>query len=86
MEGISEDADINAVLTKMLSALLAPAQIKGSTVSIGASVGVAVFPRDGHDAESLLRSADAAMYRAKQAGRGRFEYCAPPLANREKLA
>ena len=40
----------------------------GCGKSLGVSVGVAFFPRDGHDGESLLRAADGALYRVKRRG------------------
>ena len=80
MEGVSEQADIDGVLKKILEALLAPAEIINRSVTIGASIGVAIFPRDGEDGETLLRSADTAMYRAKEKGRGCFEYYRPEFA------
>ncbi|WAI82567.1 MULTISPECIES: sensor domain-containing diguanylate cyclase [Achromobacter] len=46
-------------------------QYPGVTVSVGASVGISVFPADGIDLTSLLAEADAALYAAKRAGRGR---------------
>ena len=82
MEGVSEQADIDAILKKLLDALLAPASITGRSVTIGASIGVAIFPRDGEDAETLLHGADSAMYRAKEKGRGGFEYFRPEFAER----
>jgi diguanylate cyclase (GGDEF)-like protein/PAS domain S-box-containing protein len=80
MEGVSEQSDIDGVLQKLIDALHAPADILGRSVAIGGSIGVAVFPRDGQDAETLLRAADTAMYRAKEKGRGRFAYYQPDLA------
>jgi predicted signal transduction protein with EAL and GGDEF domain len=44
--------------------------IDGRSVSVGASVGVALFPQDATDVATLLRAADGAMYRAKRAGGG----------------
>lgn len=41
---------------------------------VSASIGVAVYPRDGQDAASLLKNADTAMYRAKEGGRDRFQF------------
>jgi diguanylate cyclase (GGDEF)-like protein len=46
-----------------------PVEIDGVTVRVGASIGVALFPADGADADTLVRSADAAMYAAKASGR-----------------
>lgn len=46
--------------------------IDGVTLNISASIGIAIFPKDGSNSEQLLRNADKAMYAAKAAGRGRF--------------
>jgi diguanylate cyclase (GGDEF)-like protein len=59
-------ADAGRVVHKLVDALRAPFVVDGSEVAIRASVGVAVFPDDGDSAGALVRSADAAMYRAKQ--------------------
>ncbi len=48
-------------------------------LAVGASLGAVLAPRDGHDAATLLRRADAAMYRAKENGRNRLEFFEPQL-------
>lgn len=59
----------------LVEALAQPfALMHGRKVSIGTSVGISLFPNDAADASALLRSADAAMYRAKAAGRGRWQF------------
>ena len=60
-----------AVGGRLVEALDEPFEIDGSPVRIGTSVGVAHRPGDGATVDALLRSADAAMYRAKRAGKGR---------------
>lgn len=82
MEGISAQADIDRVAQKMIESMLTPAEVSGHAVTVGASIGVAIFPRDGSTAEDLLRSADTAMYRAKEKGRGGFAYYRPEFAER----
>ncbi len=62
--------DVLAVGRKIRAALLEPIDIGPTCVTISASVGAAVYPRDGVDAADLLQAADAAMYRVKSAGRG----------------
>ncbi|MDB5589536.1 EAL domain-containing protein [Enterovirga sp.] len=47
---------------------------QNSRVTVGATVGIALLPQDGPDAEALLRSADIAMYRAKREGRGTYRF------------
>jgi len=68
-----EQADAAAtVAQKVLVALGAPFRLGGREVSVNASVGVALYPADGSDADSLLKAADAALYRAKDLGRGAY--------------
>ncbi len=57
------------VLRRMSAALAAPVSLAGHEVSVTCSVGVSIWPQDGEGADALLRSADTAMYRAKQSGR-----------------
>ena len=59
-------------LERVLSAIAQPIPIGADTVSVSASIGVTLFPRDDADADTLLRHADQAMYQAKEAGKGRF--------------
>jgi diguanylate cyclase (GGDEF)-like protein len=59
-------ADAGRVVDKVLDAVRIPFRFDGSEVAIRASVGVGLFPDDGDSAGALVRSADAAMYRAKQ--------------------
>jgi diguanylate cyclase (GGDEF)-like protein len=47
-----------------------PFDVDGSLTDIGASIGIALYPDDGHTAEQLLANADMALYRAKNTGRG----------------
>lgn len=61
------------VALKLIEALCAPFDIDGNRYSISASIGISVCPDDGTDANTLLRQADLAMYKAKQK-RGGFEY------------
>jgi len=68
LENISKPEDAAAVAEKIRAALTEPAPIpSGAKVTVGASVGVAVFPDDGADGESVLKAADSAMYAIKLA-------------------
>ncbi len=60
--------DAARVAAKVLEAVRAPLRLDGHEVSIGASVGVSVFPADGVSPEALVHGADRAMYRAKERG------------------
>ncbi len=69
--------DAIGVARRILESLAQPFEIGEHRIVSTASVGIAVFPEDGADATTLLRNADAAMYRAKRAGRNRYALGAP---------
>src|SRR4051794_13422356 len=60
-----------AVAQKLIDALGEPFTVRDAELWIGATVGISLLPRDAEDADGLLKNADAAMYQAKAAGRGR---------------
>lgn len=66
------EAVASAVAERVANALRKPFDIHGEQVTVGASVGLSLFPRDADDAASLLNHADTAMYSAKGQGRGRM--------------
>ena len=65
---------------RLLSALDEPFLLAGCEFSLSSSIGVAVYPEDGLDAEMLLDRADMAMYRAKEEGRNAIEFFADGMA------
>jgi diguanylate cyclase (GGDEF)-like protein len=65
---IENSADIARYAQQIISAICRPFDVSGHQVFLGVSVGVAVFPQDGAEPESLLRHADLAMAHAKQSG------------------
>ncbi len=67
-------AHVTSVVHRLLDLIGKKMNVMGREIYIGSSVGIAIFPKDGQDAETLLKNADAAMYRAKQRDRGGFRY------------
>jgi diguanylate cyclase (GGDEF)-like protein len=61
-----------SIAGKLASRLAEPLVIGGRELPVSASIGIALYPRDGLDPQDLLKNADTAMYRAKEAGRGGF--------------
>jgi diguanylate cyclase (GGDEF)-like protein/PAS domain S-box-containing protein len=72
----SEDAE--PVLERLLQAAADPVTIGEVMIQVSASMGIAVYPRDGTHADLLLRRADQSMYLAKQAGRNRYRFFEEP--------
>jgi diguanylate cyclase (GGDEF)-like protein len=66
--------DSSLVAEKILAALTEPVAAGGRRFEIGASIGISIYPRDGTTPEALLKHADAAMYRVKEAGKNRYQY------------
>jgi predicted signal transduction protein with EAL and GGDEF domain len=84
LEDITDETDVVRLAERVVAALAEPVQVFHRQVRIGASIGVTIC-NDGYvDAGRLLREADAAAYRAKNAGRGRYDVFDDAL--REELA
>jgi diguanylate cyclase (GGDEF)-like protein/PAS domain S-box-containing protein len=74
IEDVGEPTAVSHIAEKILNVL----QVSPVTVEheffVGASIGISVFPQDGADAETLMKNADVAMYRAKERGRNTYEF------------
>ncbi|HJV51514.1 MAG TPA: EAL domain-containing protein [Noviherbaspirillum sp.] len=65
---------VTDTVRRLIAVVAEPWFARGLELQVTCSVGVSVFPDDGRDAETLLRHADAAMYKAKELGRNTFQY------------
>ena len=82
-------ADARAAATvaqKVLEAISHPVIVEGHELFVTTSIGIATFPDDGADAETLLKNADRAMYRAKEAGRNNFQFTTPSAFDAGRLS
>jgi diguanylate cyclase (GGDEF)-like protein len=77
---IDSVADIVLVASKIIELISRPCtNLEGHDVQVSPSIGIAIFPQDGHSVEMLCQHADAAMYQSKRAGRGRYTFYDPAL-------
>src|SRR5688500_4685513 len=76
--------DAALVAQKMLEKVAAPLELYGQQVFVRCSIGIAAFPTDGDDAETLLSAADAAMYRAKQSGGNSYQFFTTEITQRTR--
>jgi diguanylate cyclase (GGDEF)-like protein/PAS domain S-box-containing protein len=67
------------VASEILASLRVPIEANGYTLELTGSIGIAIYPRDGQDAATLWRNADAAMYRAKRAGGNQYLTMSPEI-------
>ncbi len=65
---------LQPLLNKILEAVVQPIVLEGQKMQVSCSIGVAVYPRDGRDADTLMMHADAAMYRAKESGKNNCQF------------
>jgi two-component system cell cycle response regulator len=71
---LSGTADAATVALKAIEAVSQPYGIEGHTVSITTSVGIGIYPIHGEDADTLMKSADLALYEAKRAGKNAYRF------------
>lgn len=73
-----------ALARRLLDTLGEPFEVDGRRSTIGISIGIAIYPQDGETPDLLLRHADIALYRAKEAGRNNFQMFAPFMQARQQ--
>ena len=82
LQPVKDGEQAAALASRLLSVLARPFTVEGRALNVGASIGIALYPDDGRDFGELLRNADAAMYHAKEAGRGTWRFFTPALGER----
>ena len=70
---------VTEIVEEIKKSISRPISIGGVVLSPSASIGISVYPQDGHDMATLIHRADMAMYQAKGSGRGRFSFFSPEL-------
>lgn len=80
LEGVHDLEDVRFVANKLLAQLSRPMEIAGHDISITASIGISVYPTDGEDTDELLKNADIAMYKAKEAGKNNCQFYAKGMS------
>ncbi|MGE7992590.1 bifunctional diguanylate cyclase/phosphodiesterase [Pseudomonas sp. NPDC089554] len=73
LPGLHRPSDASAIASKLLACFHAPVQAGEHEFFTSASIGISLYPQDGSDVSTLIRNADAAMYRSKAKGRNRVE-------------
>jgi diguanylate cyclase (GGDEF)-like protein len=82
LEDVRGPEEAAMVSSRVLEAMAETLQLQHHEISVTASIGIALYPRDDVVAERLLKSADTAMYRAKELGRNRYAFFAPEMNER----
>ncbi len=74
LPSVRDASDAASVARRLLELLARPFMIGAGEFYVGASIGISLYPSDGNDVETLIRSADMAMYHAKENGRNNYQY------------
>lgn len=79
IERFSNKNELSLIAKKIIQEVELPVTLKETVVSIGASIGISIYPDDGIDSNELLRNSDIAMYNAKQNGRNNYQFFEPSM-------
>ncbi|HKQ29973.1 MAG TPA: EAL domain-containing protein, partial [Burkholderiales bacterium] len=74
VQEVGDQKQIAGIARKVLSAMIRPMMLLGQECRVTASIGVATYPNDAQDEQSLMKNADIAMYRAKEEGKNNFQF------------
>jgi diguanylate cyclase (GGDEF)-like protein len=79
IENPQSPGDISGCAHRLVDRMSAPYLLNDKEYHVTLSIGISVFPSDGSDAQSLLKAADVAMYRAKETGRNNYQFYLPSM-------
>ncbi|MGZ4676126.1 MAG: diguanylate cyclase domain-containing protein [Acidimicrobiia bacterium] len=83
MRHVADRGELHDVAKRILESVSAPINVGGEPARVGASIGIATATGPDDDPDALVRNADAAMYKAKEHGRGRYEFFRPEISPSE---
>ena len=81
IDGAPDRVTSELAAAQLIDSFRKPFNLSGNEIYVTASVGIAIYPLDGEDADTLIQNADIAMYKAKANGRNKFESCTPTMRN-----
>ncbi len=79
---VDEDAGVARVAQKILAAVDQPLEFDSHNLHVTCSIGISIYPKDGKNSQTLLKNADAAMYRAKEYGRNTYRFFTHHLSDK----
>ncbi|MCX4192181.1 EAL domain-containing protein [Methylophaga sp. OBS1] len=85
LDDVDDVADIADIANRLIEIFSKPFVIGGTPLYVTVSIGITVFPTDGHNVQILLQHADVAMYHAKQVGRNNYQFFSESMNNYLKL-
>ncbi|MEN9848336.1 MAG: hypothetical protein RL368_1076 [Pseudomonadota bacterium] len=85
LPNLSKTSVVKVIATRVIDALSRSFQLAGHNLNISGSVGIAIYPQDGDDIQTLLKHADIAMYNAKGAGRNNYQFYVDDETDQHKM-
>ena len=79
LESFRGSSHLGKIAQKIINVVEQPVDLQGNIASVGASIGIALYPDDAKSSDELLKNADVAMYQAKQIGRNTFQFFTPRM-------
>jgi diguanylate cyclase (GGDEF)-like protein/PAS domain S-box-containing protein len=79
---VDQGNDVQTICDQLLQVMTEPYELSGQSSRVTTSIGIAMYPEDGSDVQTLLKHADAAMYRAKESGKNRYAFYEPEMNQR----